>query len=78
MIVRAPLDAFCSDAFTVSGVNKDISPLARVSPFRVILISSLNPVNVASDRIHLARVMPALDNPDKLVSSALSAGLFLP
>lgn len=51
IIIRAPLDAFCSDASTVSGVDKYIS-LARLRLFaRVLLISSLNPVNVSDDRI---------------------------
>lgn len=43
--------AFCSDAFTMSGVDKYISLLTRIFPAHVLLISSLNPLNVSGDRI---------------------------
>ena len=62
----------------MSGVDKYISLLTRISPAHVLLISSLNPLNGSGDRIRSDRVILALDNPDKLVSSAFSAGLFLP
>lgn len=63
LFVRMPL--------TVSGVDKYISRCSLVlHTGAVLLISSLNPVNVSGDRIQSVRVILALDNPDKLVSSA--------
>lgn len=51
----------------MSGVDKYISLFTHISPTRILLISSLNPVNVSSDWIRSAHVIHALDNPDKLV-----------
>jgi len=55
MIVRAPLDVFCSGAFTMSGVDKYLYHLTAHLhlPARVLLISSLNLVNVSGDRIRI-------------------------